>query len=734
MEKIAKESWNYAALPGGSHPSVTLSRRRKLYEIANRLLGCCACCYSGAVGDRSPRKRRAERPYLDEAGEPSRNEQPFVIGMQQMRTTSDLEVAHIMEPQLHVYRNPLPPLSCSDPLSLRPSTAITSSNFHLTIQNPYFTMDGSHPGCTCPYLRDETHWHSLAQCSCPHEDLHAHYKTQNIENIVAMLPTRETDILDDLVDSSTDSEISGEFSEEMSSSHIVTIHRASKDGNDLRSQRQISDEDVPISTLISKSGWLADFDGRQNSFRNISASYSTNGSKAFLRRDSSERNNRTETEFSPPTVEPLCINQSEQYCNFLGKYPQNNADSHLRSKQVTTYPFRTTYFAPNYLLNLDLETKSNPNTKIIFPQPELGSSESSIKAIDVFDFHTENYEPISATAMKKNSVNQPDYETNPPPSYENKGIKGEKIDLSTALVKSPGSSAKSSPKEENKQNEVNSDPLIRFSQHGSEQSSKGMKEDNNSFMGQVSPPFVRQAYANYVNEKTNFSQLGERCKNPKIEANSSLSYSNSNLIISSDSVLPQQDSKTASSNKDDMEYLGKLGFLADLKESSVTMEVNDGEQESKASSSLESSVVDSSIDETAVGQDLDGTMTLNESLNLTTNIDVSCGGFIQAGTRVENNDSSTPATYERFKPSLAIPPTYGQPPPSEAKVDGEKAESKDLFKVVEDIVDSNGRQSPLPQVDPHMRARWRWALLSQNRDLVSFKVKSSSLAEVVFQS
>ncbi|VDM16741.1 unnamed protein product [Hydatigera taeniaeformis] len=179
--------------------------------------------------------------------------------MQQIRTTSDLEVARIMErrPQPHIYRNHLPPPP-STPVSPPVVSAEKTVDCHLTIRNPYFMASNSHPGCSCPYLRNENHWHSLEQCTCPHEDLHAHYETKNIENIIAMLPSRETDILDDLVDSSSGSEASDVL--EVAPRHIVTLHRASALLNKFNNQRQISDEDVPISALIKKSGWLNDFE------------------------------------------------------------------------------------------------------------------------------------------------------------------------------------------------------------------------------------------------------------------------------------------------------------------------------------------------------------------------------------------------------------------------------------------------------------------------------------------
>ncbi|KAL5961093.1 hypothetical protein TSMEX_011189 [Taenia solium] len=219
--------------------------------------------------------------------------------MQQMRTTSDLEVARIMEhrPQPHVYRNHLPPPPPAPvPPPVIPTTKV--QDYHLTIRNPYFMTATSHPGCSCPYLRNENHWHSLEQCSCPHEDLHSHFETKNIENIVAMLPSRETDILDDLVDSSSDSEASNVF--EVAPRHIVTLHRVSALPNKFNNQRQVSDEDVPISTLISKSGWLSDFEEREKLLQPISTS-TANGSVDRWRRSQEASHQRIPGD--PPKVE-----------------------------------------------------------------------------------------------------------------------------------------------------------------------------------------------------------------------------------------------------------------------------------------------------------------------------------------------------------------------------------------------------------------------------------------------
>lgn len=305
-------------LPVGSHQTVTVSRQRKFYEIAYRLFGCCACCCVGLSRVRQRRRWRRRRRE-------SRSEHSGYLGLQQMRTTSDMEVARIMErrPQPHVYRNHLPP---PPPAPVPPPMVSTSkaTDYHLTIRNPYFMTAAIHPGCSCPYLRNENHWHSLEQCSCPHEDLHAHFETKNIENIVAMLPSRETDILDNLVDSSSDSEASDVF--EVAPRHIVTLHRVSALPNKFNNQRQISDEDVPISTLISKSGWLSDFEERKKFLQPISTS-AVNGSVDRWRRSE---------EFSHQRIQEdsLKVKVSDDNTDFSTKFPPTDSKPFFKVGRV----------------------------------------------------------------------------------------------------------------------------------------------------------------------------------------------------------------------------------------------------------------------------------------------------------------------------------------------------------------------------------------------------------------
>uniref|UniRef100_A0A5K3FJS7 HYLS1_C domain-containing protein n=1 Tax=Mesocestoides corti TaxID=53468 RepID=A0A5K3FJS7_MESCO len=221
--KIAKD-WEYTALSVGDQPhpppphrrrrrlqTSPTCRQRKLYEIAHRLFGCCVCCT----------RRRLSPPNCRQE-------------MHQIGTTSDLEVARIMDghPPIHIYQNQLPP----------------PNDCHFTIRNPYFRP---------PQSSSRRNWDTVDRCIYPHDDIQGHFERDNIEDIVAMVSGRETDILDDLVDSSSASEERETCIE--GPRKVVTVHRAPSLGRRYWNPQQISDDDVPISALISKSGWLSDF-------------------------------------------------------------------------------------------------------------------------------------------------------------------------------------------------------------------------------------------------------------------------------------------------------------------------------------------------------------------------------------------------------------------------------------------------------------------------------------------
>ncbi|KAM3188265.1 hypothetical protein ACTXT7_000664 [Hymenolepis weldensis] len=676
------------------------------------------CEMSSAIGSRTPHQRRSDR-CLDEVEERITSERPFVAGMQRMRTTSDLEVAHIMEqrPQLHVYRNPLPP---------------PPSNFHLTIRNPYFMMDGSHAGCSCPYLLDETQWHSLAQCTCPHEELHAHYESKNIENIVAMLPTLETDILDDLVDSSTDSDGSEEILEEMSPSHIVTIHRTAKTAEHFQARRKISDEDVPISTLISKSGWLGDFDERQRPSQKISHSTLSNGSKAFpLKRRNQIENSNFITKYPPPNVKVMHTNQVESNSSGLSNYQCANMNSYSRPGQIKVPSFQTNYSAQDYTRNSDLETRSKPNSKISFPQPK-----RPLEVVDSLDFPNEIRKSVPDISIKGNSLNHHGTNLEFLPLYEDKSVKKvERAESPQVLQKSHKSSRKSSPEKEKQHQNQNHDSLTELSLFNSITNVKGDEKKYSCIKGQSSPCFKISENGKSSKEKGDPSEATVNDKYPEIDVSSSPAYSEQKEEFAFGAIIPQQDSKGTSSDNDDMECVGNLGFLADSRDSSVTIDENEEDEEEEQSkslsSTLESSVIDSSNDEIGDG-DEDGEVTLDEAFNSATSADTSSGEFIQTGAPVEDNKFPTPPTYEHFTPPFDSPPP-AHSPSSEVNEDETKPEPeplKDQLKVTEDRTEGNGRQSPLPQVDPHMRARWRWALLSQNRDLVFSRENSDEKSQI----
>ncbi|VDP25825.1 unnamed protein product [Schistosoma mattheei] len=77
----------------------------------------------------------------------------------------------------------------------------------------------SHLDCSCDYVRGEAglwpadvwferNFHTVDKCTCPHEEVHRFFDNApskwKLADTIAMLPIRETDILDDLIDSTSD--------------------------------------------------------------------------------------------------------------------------------------------------------------------------------------------------------------------------------------------------------------------------------------------------------------------------------------------------------------------------------------------------------------------------------------------------------------------------------------------------------------------------------------------------
>nr|CDS24737.1 unc 13 munc13 [Echinococcus granulosus] len=104
---------------------------------------------------------------------------------------------------------------------------------------------------------------------------------------------------------------------------------------------------------------------------------------------------------------------------------------------------------------------------------------------------------------------------------------------------------------------------------------------------------------------------------------------------------------------------------------------------------------------------------------------------IQSGT--SSVDTPPPPPPSASPPSLVISPahTSTSPQASMAKKEDEEGEeeSKGQLKENDEVAEGSGSQSPPPQIDRHMRARWRWALLSQNRDLVFSQVLQTMSAQ-----
>ncbi|KAL3311335.1 Protein unc-13 C [Cichlidogyrus casuarinus] len=139
--------------------------------------------------------------------------------------------------QMHPVFSPYPPPALPPRVGRHASGSSTTSNhessphFHRPprtnfpkVHEPSAYWDKSvfrlagHLDCSCDYVRANTgmwpakswlqqHYHSVLECTCPHEDVHNYFEraaTQPGCSTIALLPERETAILDDLVDSTSD--------------------------------------------------------------------------------------------------------------------------------------------------------------------------------------------------------------------------------------------------------------------------------------------------------------------------------------------------------------------------------------------------------------------------------------------------------------------------------------------------------------------------------------------------
>lgn len=130
------------------------------------------------------------------------NEQPPVIPARKNRSNLRGSFGHCSSRQFV-------PLPLSDQKLLDPSYASNSSHFKLD----------RHMDCSCNYARGQPgfwpaelwykqNYHTVDKCTCPHDEIHQVFDKLGpqwkLADTIAMLPIKETDILDDLIDSTSE--------------------------------------------------------------------------------------------------------------------------------------------------------------------------------------------------------------------------------------------------------------------------------------------------------------------------------------------------------------------------------------------------------------------------------------------------------------------------------------------------------------------------------------------------
>ncbi|CAH8657237.1 unnamed protein product, partial [Dicrocoelium dendriticum] len=110
------------------------------------------------------------------------------------------------------------------PACLQPGMASTAEQYFANEQKK-FKLEG-HLDCSCNYVRADPgiwpanvwyqqNFHTVDRCTCPHEEVHRFFdnaaSTWRLADTIAMLPIKETDILDDLVDSTSEEDESLEM-------------------------------------------------------------------------------------------------------------------------------------------------------------------------------------------------------------------------------------------------------------------------------------------------------------------------------------------------------------------------------------------------------------------------------------------------------------------------------------------------------------------------------------------
>ncbi|CAH8630936.1 unnamed protein product [Heterobilharzia americana] len=124
----------------------------------------------------------------------------------------------------------------------------------------------SHLDCSCDYVKGEAglwpadiwyerNFHTVDKCTCPHEEVHRFFDNTaskwKLADAIAMLPIRETDILDDLIDSTSDEDETTNRSLSSVKKSRITIHETEYDNVKNRTERkQLIDGQSDIHSCI----------------------------------------------------------------------------------------------------------------------------------------------------------------------------------------------------------------------------------------------------------------------------------------------------------------------------------------------------------------------------------------------------------------------------------------------------------------------------------------------------
>ncbi|VDQ08376.1 unnamed protein product [Trichobilharzia regenti] len=197
-------------------------------------------------------REQQQKPQEHQQHQQQSSEIPPVLPVRMRRSATQKET---VTTKRHLIPIPLDDRLHLDPYMtpLKDNTAINTSSYidnktnlpqsvltQLYPKKNTFDLEG-HLDCSCDYVRAEAglwpadvwyarNFHTVDKCTCPHEEVHRFFDSApskwKLADTIAMLPIRETDILDDLIDSTSDEDESAHrsvTSVEMKTTAIPTI-------------------------------------------------------------------------------------------------------------------------------------------------------------------------------------------------------------------------------------------------------------------------------------------------------------------------------------------------------------------------------------------------------------------------------------------------------------------------------------------------------------------------------